>query len=174
MIYSLGDMKLTTVSDNYYITPNAILIGAINLGNKSSIWWNAVIRADNEPITLGDNSNIQDSCVLHTDPGFPIKIGANVSIGHKCMLHGCTIGEGTLVGIGSIILNGARIGRNCLIGANSLITEGKEIPDNSLVMGSPGRVIRNVDDKTIAMMARNITSYVNRAERYKSELRLQD
>ena len=174
MIYSLGDMRLTTVSDDYYITPNATLIGAINLGSNSSIWWNAVIRADNEPITLGDNTNIQDSCVLHTDPGFPIKIGANVSIGHKCMLHGCTIGEGSLVGIGTIILNGAQIGRNCLIGANSLITEGKEIPDNSLVMGSPGKVIRNVDDKAIAMMARNIKSYVNRAERYKAELALKD
>lgn len=174
MIYSLGDKRLTKVSDEYYVAPNASLIGAINLGNNSSIWWNAVIRADNEPITLGDNTNIQDSCVLHTDPGFPIKIGANVSVGHKCMLHGCTIGEGSLIGIGSIILNGAKIGRNCLIGANSLITEGKEIPKNSLVMGSPGKVIRNVDDKAIAMMARNIKSYVNRAVRYKAELNLED
>jgi len=171
MIYSLGDMKLTTVSDKYYVATNASLIGAVNLGNQCSIWWNAVIRADNEPITVGDNTNIQDGCVLHTDPGFPIQIGANVSVGHKCMLHGCTIGEGSLIGIGSIILNGAKIGKSCLIGANSLITEGKEIPDKSLVMGSPGKVIRNIDNKAIAMMAHNIESYVNRAVRYKAELK---
>jgi len=171
MIYSLGDMTLTTASDDYYVAASADLIGAVNLGTKSSIWWNAVLRADNEPITIGDNTNVQDGSVLHTDPGFPMDIAANVSIGHMCMLHGCTIGEGSLIGIGSIVLNGAKIGKNCLIGANSLITEGKEIPDNSLVMGSPGKVIREVDDKAIAMMTHNIESYVNRAARYRAELK---
>jgi carbonic anhydrase/acetyltransferase-like protein (isoleucine patch superfamily) len=171
MIYSLGEMTLTTASDDYYVAASADLIGAVNLGTQSSIWWNAVLRADNEPITIGDNTNVQDGSVLHTDPGFPMDIATNVSIGHMCMLHGCTIGEGSLIGIGSIVLNGAKIGKNCLIGANSLITEGKEIPDNSLVMGSPGKVIREVDDKAIAMMANNIKSYVNRAARYKAELK---
>lgn len=171
MIYSLGYMKLTTASNDYYVAASAHLIGAVNLGNKSSIWWNAVLRADNEPITIGDNTNVQDGSVLHTDPGFPMDIATNVSIGHMCMLHGCTIGESSLIGIGSIVLNGAKIGKNCLIGANSLITEGKEIPDNSLVMGSPGKVIREVDDKTIAMMANNIKSYVNRAAHYRAELK---
>ena len=171
MIYSLGYMTLTTANNDYYVADSAHLIGAVNLGNKSSIWWNAVLRADNEPITIGDNTNVQDGSVLHTDPGFPMDIATNVSIGHMCMLHGCTIGEGSLIGIGSIVLNGAKIGKNCLIGANSLITEGKEIPDNSLVMGSPGKVIREVDDKNIAMMANNIKSYVNRAAHYRAELK---
>lgn len=171
MIYSLGDMTFTTASEDYYVTECADLIGAVHLGDKASVWWNAVLRADNEPITVGDNTNIQDGSVLHTDPGFPMDIGANVSVGHMCMLHGCTIGEGSLIGIGSIILNGAKIGKNCLIGANSLITEGKEIPDNSLVMGSPGKVIREVNEDAIAMMAHNIESYVNRSARYRAELK---
>lgn len=171
MIYSLGDMKLKTETDDFYIVESADIIGAVHLGDKVSIWWNTVIRADNEPITIGDRTNIQDGCVLHTDPGFPINIAANVSVGHKCMLHGCSVGDGSLIGIGSIILNGAKIGNNCLIGANSLITEGKVIPDNSLVMGSPGKVIRTLDAKAIAMLKRNVTSYVNRASRYKNELK---
>ena len=171
MIYSLGDKTFSTESDDYYVTDSADLIGAVHLGNKASVWWNAVLRADNEPITVGDNTNIQDGSVLHTDPGFPMDIGANVSVGHMCMLHGCTIGEGSLIGIGSVVLNGAKIGKNCLIGANSLITEGKEIPDNSLVMGSPGKVIREVNEDAIAMMAHNIESYVNRSARYRAELK---
>jgi len=171
MIYSLGDMKLSTATGDFYIVESADIIGAVHLGDKVSIWWNTVIRADNEPITIGDRTNIQDGCVLHTDPGFPINIAANVSVGHKCMLHGCSVGDGSLIGIGSIILNGAKIGNNCLIGANSLITEGKVIPDNSLVMGSPGKVIRTLDAKAIAMLKRNVTSYVNRASRYKNELK---
>jgi len=171
MIYSLGDMKLKTETDDFYIVESADIIGAVYLGDKVSIWWNTVIRADNEPITIGDKTNIQDGCVLHTDPGFPINIAANVSVGHKCMLHGCSIDDGSLIGIGSVILNGAKVGKNCLIGANSLITEGKVIPDNSLVMGSPGKVIRNLDAKAIAMLKRNVTSYVKRASRYKKELK---
>ncbi|MBK17964.1 MAG: gamma carbonic anhydrase family protein [Rhodospirillaceae bacterium] len=171
MIYSLGDTTLTTASDDYFIAPSADVIGDVHLGNKANVWWNVVIRADNDPITIGDSTNIQDGSVLHTDPGFPIDIGANVTVGHMCMLHGCTVGDGCLIGIGSIILNGTKIGKNCLIGANSLITEGKDIPDNSLVMGSPGKVIREVDEKAIAMMARNIKSYVDRSERYRAELK---
>ena len=171
MIYSLGNSKLNTETDDFYIADSAAIIGAVSIGDKVSIWWNAVIRADNEPITIGQRTNIQDSCVLHTDPGFPINIAANVSVGHKCMLHGCSIEEGSLIGIGSIILNGAKIGKNCLIGANSLITEGKVIPDNSLVMGSPGQVIRTLDTEAIKMLKRNITSYVKRAAYYRKELK---
>ncbi len=171
MIYSLGNSMLNTETDDFYIADSADIIGAVSIGDKVSIWWNAVIRADNEPITIGQKTNIQDGCVLHTDPGFPINIAANVSVGHKCMLHGCSIEEGSLIGIGGIILNGAKVGKNCLIGANSLITEGKVIPDNSLVMGSPGQVIRSLDTKAIKMLKRNITSYVKRAAYYRKELK---
>ncbi|WP_246149169.1 gamma carbonic anhydrase family protein [Skermanella pratensis] len=125
---------------------------------------------DNEPITIGENANIQDGSVLHTDPGFPMDIGANVTVGHMVMLHGCTIGEGSLVGIGSIVLNGARIGKNCLIGANSLITEGKEIPDNSMVVGSPGKVIRQLTEDQIAEMRKGADRYVSNWQRFKQYL----
>ena len=123
MIYSLGSKTIETKGKQFYIAPSANLIGNVRLGDNASIWWNAVLRADNEPITIGNQTNIQDGCVLHTDPGYPIEIGANVSVGHLCMLHGCVIGDGALVGIGSVVLNGAEVGKNCLIGANSLITE---------------------------------------------------
>jgi carbonic anhydrase/acetyltransferase-like protein (isoleucine patch superfamily) len=130
-----------------------------------------VLRGDNDPIVIGDNCNIQDGCVLHTDPGFPLTLADNVSVGHMVMLHGCTIGEGSLIGINSVILNGARIGRNCLIGAKALITEGKEIPDNSLVMGAPAKVIRDVSEDQKAHLRRIADSYAARWKRYKTELR---
>jgi carbonic anhydrase/acetyltransferase-like protein (isoleucine patch superfamily) len=171
MRYALGDIQPTTLTDNFWIAPSADLIGDVVLGDRVSVWWNATLRGDNEPIAIGDNSNIQDGCVLHTDPGFPLDIAANVSVGHMCMLHGCTVAEGSLIGIGSIVLNGAKIGRNCLIGANTLIGEGKEIPDNSLVMGSPGRVIREVSPEQRALLGRIVDSYVARARRYREQLR---
>ena len=146
MMFSLGDRRVVTPGDDYWIAPNAIVIGAVVLERNASIWWSCVVRADNDTITIGENANVQDGCVLHADPGFPLTIGRNVSVGHMVMLHGCTIAPDTLIGIGSVILNGARVGSNCLIGANTLIPEGKTIPDNSVVMGSPGRVMRAVTE----------------------------
>ena len=169
MIYSFGDMKLTTVSDDYYITPNAILIGAINLGNKSSIWWNAVIRADNEPITIGDNTNIQDSCVLHTDPGFPIKIGANVSIGHKCMLHGCTLGNRILVGMGAIVMDGAIVEDDVFIGAGTLVPPNKRLESGYLYVGNPMIQKRPLKEAEMAFLKQSAINYVELKDDYLAE-----
>ena len=171
MKYALGEHRVVTDGDDFYIAPTAVLIGKVSLGRNASIWWNAVLRGDNEPITVGENSNVQDGCVLHTDPGFPLQIGRNVSVGHLVVLHGCIIGDDTLIGIGSIVLNGARIGRDCLIGAGSLITEGKAIPDGSVVMGSPGRVVRQVTGKDREIMTGPARRYVERMARYRRELR---
>ena len=145
MEYALGEARMTTVGDAFWIAPTAVVIGKVRLENNASVWWGAVLRGDNEPITVGEGSNIQDGCVLHTDPGYPLTIGKDVTVGHLAMLHGCVIGDNSLIGIGAVILNGARIGANCLIGAKALIPEGKEIPDNSLVMGAPGQVKREVE-----------------------------
>jgi carbonic anhydrase/acetyltransferase-like protein (isoleucine patch superfamily) len=174
MKYQLADQKMTTDGTDHWIAPSADLIGRVNLANDVSIWWQAVLRADNEPITIGERTNIQDGCVIHTDPGYPVNIGKNVSVGHMCMLHGCEIGDGSLIGIGSIVLNGAKIGNNCLIGANSLIVEGKEIPDNSLVMGSPGKVVKDVSEEQIETLLRNADGYVKRWRRYRDELEIDD
>ncbi|MGI9388872.1 MAG: gamma carbonic anhydrase family protein [Boseongicola sp.] len=156
--------------DDYWIAPDANLIGNVTLESGASIWFGATLRGDTEPLTIGVGSNIQENSVVHADPGFPVLIGADCTIGHKAMIHGCTIGDGTLVGMGATILNGAQIGRGCLIGAGALITEGKVIPDGSLVMGMPGKVVRKLDDDG---MARNLTSasgYRARMRRYKSGL----
>ena len=170
MKYPLGDKRPQTDGDNYWIAPSADVIGDVILGKNASVWWNSVIRGDNEPITLGENTQVQDNCVLHTDPGIPCTLGNNVSVGHMCMLHGCVIADDTLIGIGSVILNNAKIGSHCIIGANSLIPEGKEIPDNSLVFGSPGKVIRQVDERHIEMIRFTHHYYVKRWQRYKREL----
>ena len=170
MRYSLEGQHPQNIDKENWVAPSADLIGSVILSADVSIWWQAVLRADNEPITIGARSNIQDGCVLHTDPGYPLAIGENVSVGHMCMLHGCEIDDSSLIGIGSIVLNGAHIGRNCLIGANTLITEGKKIPDNSLVMGSPGKVIREISDEQIQLIEKNAESYVNRWRRYRDEL----
>ena len=170
MRYKLQE-KLSNVDESAsWVAPSADLIGEVTIGKNSSIWWQAVLRADNEPITIGARTNIQDGCVLHTDPGFPISIGNDVSVGHLCMLHGCTIDDGTLIGIGSIILNGAKIGKNVLIGANSLITEGKHIPPYTLVMGSPGKVIRELSEEQISGLFSNAAGYVQRADLYRNNL----
>ena len=150
----------------YWIAASANVIGRVRLERNASIWFNAVLRGDNELILLGEGSNVQDCCVLHTDMGSPLTIGRNCTIGHKAMLHGCTIGENSLVGIGAIILNDAVIGKNCLIGAHSLIPERKIIPDNSLVMGSPGRVVRELDAEAIARLGAAAASYVRNWQRY--------
>jgi carbonic anhydrase/acetyltransferase-like protein (isoleucine patch superfamily) len=170
-VYSLGDaMPELPSDDEYWIAPNAAVIGRVILRRNASVWWGATLRGDNDPIIIGENSNVQDGSVLHTDTGSPLTLGANVTVGHMVMLHGCTIGDNTLVGIGSIILNGARIGKNCLIGANCLITEGKEIPDNSLVMGAPGKVVRELSDAQAQSVALGARHYVENWKRYRASL----
>ena len=149
MLFQLEDRRVELIGDEHFVAHNATVIGSVVLGECTSVWFNAVLRGDNEPIVVEANSNIQDGSVLHTDPGCPLHIGPGVTVGHKVMLHGCTIGENTLIGINAVVLNNARIGRNCMIGANALVSEGKEIPDNSLVVGSPGRVIRTLDEQQI-------------------------
>ena len=171
MKYNLKGTKSQIDESNSWIAPSADIIGAVKIGQSSSVWWQAVLRADNEPITIGMRTNIQDGCILHTDPGFPISIGSNVSVGHLCMLHGCTIDDGCLIGIGSVILNGAKIGKNVLIGAHTLITEGKQIPDNSLVIGSPGKVIRELTKEQIKGLSANADGYVERTKLYRSHLK---
>jgi carbonic anhydrase/acetyltransferase-like protein (isoleucine patch superfamily) len=170
MKYSFEDRKVVCKGD-YWIAPNATVIGSVVLENNASVWFNCVVRADNDTVTLGENSQLQDNCVLHVDPGFPITIGRNVSVGHMAMLHGCTIGDGTLIGIKAVILNGARIGRNCLIGANSLIAEGKEIPDGSLVIGSPGKVVRKLSEEEIRRINSAADHYVQKFRRYRKDFR---
>ena len=171
MRYALGERRLITDGDAFWIAPSAVVIGRVRLERDASVWWGAVLRGDNEPITVGEGSNIQDGCVLHTDPGFPLTIGKDVTIGHLVMLHGCSIGDNSLVGIGAIVLNGAKVGKNCLIGAKALIPEGKEIPDNSLVMGMPGKVVREVSPDHIARMRASAEHYVANWQRYKRDLR---
>jgi carbonic anhydrase/acetyltransferase-like protein (isoleucine patch superfamily) len=171
MEFALGDFRLTTAGDAYWIAPTAVVIGKVKLEKNASVWWGSVLRGDNEPITVGEGSNIQDGCVLHADPGYPLIIGKGVTVGHMAMLHGCVIGDGSLIGIGAVILNGARIGVNCLIGAKALIPEGKEIPDNSLVMGAPGQIKREVTEEHIARMRHSAEHYVANWQRYKRDLR---
>jgi carbonic anhydrase/acetyltransferase-like protein (isoleucine patch superfamily) len=170
MLYSLGNKRVEIVGDDYFVADNASVIGEVRLENNASIWFNAVLRGDCDLITVGENSNIQDGSVLHADPGCPLTIGKNVTVGHKVMLHGCTIGDNSLIGINAVILNGAKIGRNCLIGANSLVTENKEIPDGSLVMGSPAKVVKTLTAEQQASLAESASHYVENFKRYKKEL----
>ena len=171
-VYDLGGVSPELPGeDEYWIAPNAAVLGRVILKKNASVWFGATLRGDNDPIVIGENSNVQDGSVLHTDTGHPLIIGANVTVGHMVMLHGCTIGDGTLVGIGSIVLNGARIGKNCLIGANCLITEGKEIPDNSLVMGAPGKVVRELSEEQARVMSAGAFHYVENWKRYRAGLR---
>jgi carbonic anhydrase/acetyltransferase-like protein (isoleucine patch superfamily) len=156
MRYALGDARISTADDRFWIAPTAVVIGKVRLGQNASVWWQSVLRGDNEPIIVGDGSN------------------AGVTVGHLVMLHGCTIGDGSLIGIGAVILNGATIGRNCLIGAKALIPEGKSIPDNSLVLGAPGKVVREVTAEHIALMRRHAEHYVHNWQCYRRELRAED
>jgi carbonic anhydrase/acetyltransferase-like protein (isoleucine patch superfamily) len=155
----------------YWIAPGAVLIGNVRLRREASIWFGTVLRADDDIIEIGERSNVQDGCVLHVDPGFPLTIGEDCTIGHKVMLHGCTIGEGTLIGINSVILNGARIGRGSLIGANTLIAEGKEIPDGVLVVGSPGKIVRELKPEERQRLLGIASGYVERSRLYRQELK---
>jgi carbonic anhydrase/acetyltransferase-like protein (isoleucine patch superfamily) len=170
MIYSLGD-RTPEFKGDYFIADGAVVIGSVVLENNASIWFNAVIRGDNDVITIGENSNIQDGSVLHTDGGIPLNVGKNVTVGHKVMLHGCDIGDNSLIGINAVILNGAKIGKNCLIGANALIPEGKVIPDGSLVMGSPGKVVRELGPDQIKGLEMSAMHYVENAKRYQKDLK---
>lgn len=170
-LYTFENLKpQTPASGRYFIAPGAQVMGNVRFDEDASVWFNAVVRGDNELIHIGARANVQDGCVLHTDPGFPLTIGADVTIGHCVILHGCTIGEGALIGMGSIILNGARIGRNCLVGANSLVTEGKEFPDNSMIVGSPARVVRTLDERQSMAGRTTAAHYAERAERFRKGL----
>lgn len=171
MIYRLGASTLATASDDFYVADNATLVGDIYLGVGASVWFNAVLRADNALIHVGDESNVQDGCVLHVDPGSPLRLGRGVTLGHKAMLHGCTVGDFSLVGINAVVLNGARIGSYCLIGANALVTENSVIPDGSLVLGAPARVKRELTAAERRMLEDGAAHYVERGRQYRAELK---
>lgn len=172
MIYEL-DGVAPEIGMDAWVAPSADVIGRVVLEDEASVWFGAVLRGDNEMIWVGHGSNIQENAVLHTDWGYPLLVGANCTIGHRAMLHGCTIGEGSLIGMGATVLNGAKIGRNCLIGAGSLVTEGKEIPDGSLVMGAPGKVIRPLDAEWLARLAKSAEGYRANARRFAKGLKAQ-
>ncbi len=169
-IYQLGEIS-PEIDPSAYITDSANIIGKVRIDANASIWFDVTIRGDNELISVGENSNVQEGCILHTDPGCPLSIGKNVTIGHQAMLHGCSIGDGSLIGIQAVILNGAKIGKNCLVGAGALITEGKEFPDNSLIIGTPAKAVRVLTDEAIAAMHGNTANYVQRAQEYKTQLK---
>ena len=169
-IYQLGE-HAPVIDPTAYITDEALLLGRVTVHENASVWFNVTARADNEPITIGKNSNVQEACVLHADPGFPLVIGDNVSVGHQAMLHGCTIGDGSLIGIQAIILNGAKIGKHCLVGAGALVTEGKEFPDNSLIIGAPAKVARTLSPEEITRLHDSAQHYVERASQFKSSLK---
>jgi len=171
-VYSLADKKpQLPATGEYWIAPNAVVVGDVTLKPGASVWFGAVVRGDNDPIVIGENTNIQDGSVLHSDPGEPLIIGANVTVGHMAMLHSCEIGDGTLIGIGAVVLGRAKIGKNCLIGANALITEDKVIPDGSLVMGQPGKVVRMLEPGQIAALQASAEHYVQNWKRYAAGLR---
>ncbi len=169
-IYALGKLS-PTIEETAWVAPDANVIGNVVLEAESSVWFCSTLRGDNELIHVGKGSNVQENCVFHTDIGFPLTIGENCTIGHKVMLHGCTIGDNSLIGMGATILNGARIGKNCLIGAGALITENKEIPDGSLVMGAPGKVVRQLDAAAIQMLTASAIHYSENAARFRRDLK---
>lgn len=170
-LYALGDHSPELAADGAsWVAPNATLIGKVKLERNASVWFGAVLRGDNELLHIGEGSNVQDACVLHTDMGYPLTIGQGCTIGHKAILHGCTIGDNSLIGMGATVLNGAKIGRNCIIGAMALVPEGKEIPDNSLVVGIPGRVVRSLDEAAVAANRSSAERYVANWKRYAETL----
>jgi carbonic anhydrase/acetyltransferase-like protein (isoleucine patch superfamily) len=169
-IYQLGE-QAPEIDPSAYIADSANVIGKVKIEANASIWFDVTIRGDNELITVSENSNVQECCVLHTDPGYPLTIGKNVTIGHQAMLHGCTIDEGSLIGIQAVILNGAKIGKNCLVGAGALVTEGKEFPDNSLIVGAPAKAIRTLSNEDVERMKKNTDNYVKRGQYYKTNLK---
>lgn len=171
-IYSLDDhTPQLPESGQYWVAPGAHVIGRVTLKENASVWYNAVVRGDVDDITIGEDTNIQDNSVLHTDHGFPMVIGKGVTVGHRVMLHGCTIGDYSLIGIGATLLNGVKIGSNCIIGAHTLLPEGKEIPDNSLVVGSPGKIIRTLDADMLEIMKASADHYVGNWKRHEAGLK---
>jgi carbonic anhydrase/acetyltransferase-like protein (isoleucine patch superfamily) len=171
-LYALGnDEPQLPSDDDYWLAPDAHVIGKVRLGPDVGIWFSAVLRGDNELIAIGSGTNIQEGTMIHTDMGYPATIGVNCTIGHHAIIHGCTIGDNSLVGMGATILNGAKIGNNCLVGANALVTEGKEFPDNSLIVGSPARVVRTLDDKAVENIRRSAESYAANWKRFKRDMR---
>ena len=174
MIAKLNSRLPEFVGNGQFIAPNATIIGTVRLKTNCSVWFNAVLRGDNDWIEIGENSNIQDGSVLHTDPGVPLLVGKGVTIGHKVMLHGCVIGDNTLIGIGSTVLNRARIGSNCLVGAHSLVTEGKEYPDGVMLLGSPARIVRELEPAEIEMLKASAAVYVSNAIRFLDEFEVID
>jgi carbonic anhydrase/acetyltransferase-like protein (isoleucine patch superfamily) len=172
-IFSLGERRVELRGQRHYIAHDATLAGSILLENDANIWFGVVVRADNDQVSIGEATNVQDGSVLHVDPGFPLTLGRNVTIGHKAMLHGCTVGDGTLIGINSVVLNGARIGAGTLVGANSLVSEGKEIPPGVLVLGSPAKVVRELTPEEKARIMEISHGYVERANLFRSSLREQ-
>ena len=171
-IYELDGHSIQTEGEGqYWVAETAVVVGKVKLERDASVWFGAVLRGDNELITIGENSNVQDGSVLHTDMGYPLTIGRNVTIGHMAMLHGCTIGDNSLIGIGATVLNGAKIGRNCIIGAHALVTEGKEIPDNSLVVGAPAKIVRERSADDEAALLASAAHYVANWKRYADGLK---
>lgn len=172
MLYSLGDRQVE-IHKSTFVAPTASLIGSVILHENASVWFNVVIRADNDIVEIGKGSNIQDGSILHVDPGYPLSIGQNVTVGHKVMLHGCTIGDGSLIGMNAVVLNGAKIGRGCLIGANALVTENMQVPDGSMVLGSPGKIVRVLDEKAQASLLDGAKHYIGKIALYTCELKEQ-
>ncbi|CDZ33737.1 gamma carbonic anhydrase family protein [Neorhizobium galegae] len=172
-LYALGEFEPKTPGpDRFWLAPDATVIGKVELGEDVGIWFGSVLRGDNEPIVVGKGTNIQEGVMIHTDPRYPVEIGENCTIGHHAIIHGCTIGDNSLVGMGATILNGAKIGRNCLVGANALVTEGKEFPDNSLIVGSPAKVMRVLDDEAVEKLKQSAVRYVANWKRFSRDLRL--
>lgn len=170
-IYRVG-AHCPEIATTAFVAPEAVLIGQVLLAERSSVWFGAVIRGDNEPIVIGAASNVQEGAVLHADPGFPLTVGEGVTVGHQAMLHGCTIGEGSLIGIQAVVLNGAVIGKHCLVGAGAIVTERKVFPDRSLILGAPAKVVRELTDADVASLARSAADYAGRAATYRTELEL--
>jgi carbonic anhydrase/acetyltransferase-like protein (isoleucine patch superfamily) len=171
-LYALGeDEPQLPENGDFWVAPGAHVIGKVRLGAGVGVWFGAVVRGDNELIDVGSGTNLQEGVTIHTDPGFPVTIGENCTIGHHAIIHGCTIGDNSLVGMGATILNGAKIGRNCLVGANALVTEGKEFPDNSLIVGAPAKAIRTLDDKAAQSLTRSAEHYVENWRRFSRDLR---
>lgn len=169
MIYALGERR-PDIHEDTFVAPSAALIGSVVLRAKASVWFNVTVRADNDVIDIGEGSNIQDGSVLHVDDDVPLHIGKNVTVGHKVMLHGCTIGDGTLIGMNAVVLNHAKIGKGCLIGANALVTENMEVPDGSMVLGSPGKIVRQLDEDVQAQLLLGATHYAEKIAVYREQL----
>lgn len=169
-IYQLGE-HAPEIDPTAYVADSATLIGKVTLEANASVWSGVTIRGDNERITIGENSNVQESCVMHTDMGFPLTIGKEVTIGHQAMLHGCSVGDGSLIGIQAVVLNGARIGKGCLVGAGALVTEGKEFPDHSLIIGAPAKAVRTLTEEELQRLRLSAQSYATRGQQYKTQLK---